>query len=251
MTSEPEKQSRLEQRMEEHWRNLGLQQRWTLIVLTIQATAAAGTFVAALVGLYSVSPIITYRLEQQERSREAQARTVILPETTPVTARFVKDVYDWWTGRVESYQQILDMIQTGEEPGTETKFEIMRAEQIPGVPESTSDMLVVTGRAEDGSTRVVEAPINENAMPLTQYIQYKINHGAFSDLEGAQREQVEAAVARYMSFYMVPGVPPPYVGASASLDEIRSEIQSRQSARVDANKKIQALNAVIEVAMLH
>lgn len=235
---------------EEHWKTLGLQQRWTLIVLTIQATAALGTFIAAIVGVWSVSPIISYRIEQQERLRQTEERAITLPDTHPVTARFVQDVHGWWESHVLSYERVLEILEAREQLGLSVAYEIYESPQLVGVAESTSDVLVLTATGADGKAQVVEVPVNENAMPLTQYIQYKINHGAFSELDMAKRQRVEAAVSQYMRFYMVPRVPPPYVGANMTLDEVAHEVGASQKLRVDAMKHVQALNAVIEVALL-
>ncbi len=235
---------------EEHWKTLGLQQRWTLVVLTIQATAALGTFIAAIIGVWSVSPIINYRIQQQERLQQTEERAITLPDTHPITARFVQDVYGWWETHVLSYERVLEVLEAREELGLNIAYEIFESPQLEGVAESISDVLVVTATGPDGKAQVVEVPVNENAMPLTQYIQYKINHGAFSELDLAKRQKVEAAVGQYMKFYMVPRVPPPYVGTNMSLDEVAHEINSSQKLRVDAMKHIQALNAVIEVALL-
>ena len=92
MTTEPEDR-KPHWPTEEHWKTLGLQQRWTLVVLTVQATAALGAFVAAIIGVWSVSPIISYRIQQQEQLRRMEERAVTLPDTHPITARFVQDVY--------------------------------------------------------------------------------------------------------------------------------------------------------------
>lgn len=235
---------------EEHWKTLGLQQRWTLVVLTIQATAALGTFVAAIVGVWSVSPIISYRIEQQERLRQTEDNAITLPDTHPVTARFVQDIYSWWEARVLSYERVLELLRAREELGLNLAYEILESPQLVGVDESVSDVLVLTATGRDGKAQVVEVPVNENAMPLTQYIQYKLNHGAFAELDLAKRQKVEAAVSQYMRFYMIPRVPPPYVGANMSFAEVEHEIDSSQKLRVDAMKHIQALNAVIEVALL-
>ena len=246
MKKEPERVYAL---TEEHWKTLGLQQRWTLIVLTVQAAATTGTLIAALVGLWTVSPIITYRIEQQERGKRTE-QEITLPDTDPVTARFVEDVHAWWQDRIESYQRVLELIGEREDADLNIRYEILEAPQIAGVDESRSDILVLTATDRAGRTRVAKAPINEGAMPLTQYIQYRLNHGAFSELDETKREKVDAAVSQYMRFYMVPGVPPPYIGTNMSPEEIASEIRSCQKLRIDAFKHIQALNAVIEVALV-
>lgn len=249
MTTEPE-DPKPHWPTEEHWKTLGLQQRWTLVVLTVQATAALGTLIAAIVGVWSVSPIINYRIQQQERRQQMEESAVTLPDTHPVTARFVQDVYSWWEANVESYERVLEVIRARDELGLSIAYEVLESPQLEGVAESLSDVLVLTATGRDGKAQVVEVHVNENAMPLTQYIQYKINHGAFSELDAAKRQKVEAAVTQYMKFYMVPRVPPPYVGAKMSLDEVEREIDASQKLRVDAMKHIQALNAVIEVALL-
>lgn len=235
---------------EEHWKTLGLQQRWTLVVLTIQACAAAGTFIAAMVGLWSVSPIITYRIQEQERLAEAAETAITLPDTHPVTARFVQDVYRWWESQVERYQRIIELIGTRNTLGAEVRFELREQAQIPDVPASVADFIVVTARGPDGREETVSAAVNENAMPLTQYIQFKINHGAFAELDPQTRQRAEEAVARYTRFYMTPRVSPPHVGSTMTLDEVLREVQSCQQLRIDAFKHIQTLNAVIEVALL-
>jgi hypothetical protein len=209
-----------------------------------------GTFIAAVVGVWSVTPIITYRIQQQERLRQMEERAITLPDTSPVTARFVQDVHSWWGERVQIYARALEALGAREELGLDIAVDIVESPQLAGVEESVSDVLVLTATGRDGKAQVIEVPVNDKAMPLTQYIQYRINHGAFSDLAPAHRQKVETAISQYMRFYMVPKVPPPYVGTNMTLDEIEREISASQQLRVDATKHVQALNAVIEVAML-
>lgn len=235
---------------EEHWKTLGLQQRWTLVVLTIQATAAAGTFVAAMIGLWSVSPIISYRIQQQKRLEEAPEAALTLPDTHPVTARFVQDIHGFWEARVESYHRIVELIENRDELGVRVRFELGEEAQIPDVPESTADLLVVTARRADGREQTMTAPVNARAMSLNQYIQYRINHGAFAELDAQSRQRAEAAVAHYIQFYMSPRISPPHIASTMTLDEVSREIESCQQLRTDAFKHIQALNAVIEVALI-
>lgn len=235
---------------EEHWKTLSLHQRWTLIVLTIQATAAAGTFVAALFGLWTVSPIISYRIQQQERLRQIEGQAITLPATHPVAASFVEDTHRWWQERIDGYSRVLEVLASRQTLRPDISYQIVEAPQLAGVAESVCDVLVLTATSRDGKSQVIEVPVNENVMPLTQYIQYKVNHGAFSELAAPQRERVEEAIRRYMRFYMVPGVRPPYIGANMSLDEIQREIEAAQNMRVDTMKHIQALSAVIDVSLL-
>ena len=78
------------------------------------------------------------------------------------------------------------VLRPGSRSSAWAAYEILKSPQLAGVAESLSDVLVLTATGRDGKAQVVEVPVNENAMPLTQYIQYKINHDALSELDTAK-----------------------------------------------------------------
>lgn len=86
-------------------------------------------------------------------------------------------------------------------------------------------------------------------MQPSQYIQFKVNQGAFEDLPDAQRQRVEIAVERYVNRVMVPVVPPLMVRPDMSLKELHSEISSTRHHREDALRHIKRLQEVITAAM--
>ncbi len=228
------------------WRELSLQERWNLVTGTMHAIASFGLAVVAVVGLYKVAPIIVYQVEQQER--EAQGPIAVHEggsARSQAAEGFMGEALDWWTQQVDGHQRILELLEA---PGR-VSFELAAAEPIRGAPEIASDHLVVTAPAGAGRPEVVRIPVNEHAPSPNQYLQYKINHGAFADLPAAERQAVEGAIASYIHNFMVPKAPPAFVEGDMSRDELRQAIADGQAQRRAAIKHLRALRSVIEVGL--
>lgn len=237
------------------WKDLEYKERWNLVCSSLQATATIGTFLVAMVGLWTVSPIITYQIGEQEK-RAAQAalpppQALAVPkanELSPIAERFVADTLAWWTVQVDSYQRIMDLIDTRDKKRLQLHFKI-ESKTVAELPGDRVDVLVVTATDPAGQTETVEVTVNAKAMPPSQYIQFKINQGAFATLDPAGREQVEMSIGRYIHAYMLPKVPPAYVRSEMSLKELRQAISYHQQQRREATQRIRALGGIIDAAL--
>ena len=227
------------------WKDLEYKERWKLIVETLQATATVGTFLVAMIGVWKVVPIITYQIERQEAKTEISTEI----QHNGVTARFMQNVHDWWTGQVKSYQRIMELIEKSSKEGWKVSFEVADQGGSSIVPEMTPDLLIVRATDAAGKKEVVKVPVNDKAMTLSQYIQCQINQGALSELEAGKREQVEIAVGRYLHSYMLPRVSPAYVEPDMSLQKLHDEIALQQQRREDAIKQIRALSSIMKATM--
>ena len=241
-----------------NWKNMEYKERWLLVCGGLQAAAAVGTFLAAVVGLWSVAPIITYNIEQQEKSvrreKATQAEGMPAPkaaadEPSAVAQRFVADVLAWWTPQVDSYQRIMDWTGTPAKNHVKVGFEIVQSTDVANVPAGTVDLLVVTATDPAGKTETVQVPVNASAMPPSQYIQCKINQGAFATLDPQSRRNVEQAIGRYLHDHMLPKATPAYVRPDMSVEELRRAISYHQDQRLEASRHIRALAGIIDAAL--
>lgn len=243
------------------WKDLEYRERWNLVCSALQAAATIGTFLVALVGLWSVVPIITYQIGQQETrtsqppqaAQKAPPQALSVPsvsEHSEMAERFVADVLSWWTVQVDNYQRIMDLVDVRNEKHLRVSFKIVRSTTVAGVPSETTDMLVFTATEPGGRTETIQVPVNAKAMPPSQYIQYRINQGAFSMLDPDRRQAVEQSVGRYIHAYMLPKVPPAYVRTEMSLKELRQAISYHQQERREATQRIRALSGIIDAALL-
>jgi len=235
------------------WRELSFLEKWTLISGTIHAVSTFGLALVAVIGLYKVAPIIVYQVEQQEQQRLAQEGVVApLGETalhSEIADVFVDDVLDWWTHQIESYRQILDLIDLQTRNRARLAFQIERSQPVPGAPEIKSDYLVLTATLDSRQQETARIPVNESAVCPNQYIQYKINHGAFADLGARPRQAVELAITSYVQTFMVPKVAPIYAESDMSWTQLRQAISDSQPHRLDALKHIRALKGIIDVSL--
>nr|NIQ08850.1 hypothetical protein [Gammaproteobacteria bacterium]NIR95788.1 hypothetical protein [Gammaproteobacteria bacterium]NIW46417.1 hypothetical protein [Gammaproteobacteria bacterium] len=135
------------------------------------------------------------------------------------------------------------------EQGWNVKFDVIASDVTDGPPEAMADLLVVSATDAGGKQEVVKVAVNDKALPPSQYIQCKINQGAFSKLETATRQRVENAIGSYMHAFMLPKVPPAYVNEDMSLEEIQQEISLRQRSRKEAIRQIQVLKGIIDAAL--
>ena len=224
------------------WKDLDYRGRVSVLTSGIQAAATFGMFLVALIGVWKVTPIITYQVEKQE---SALSQIAVEPHTHPL----VLDALSWWGGHLQNYDRLVEVL--GETKGADpnVSFEILAeagAEIIPGL---RPDLLVVSVVDAAGKEEKISVPVNSNAMPPSQYIRFRLNHGAFEDLPDAQRQTVEIAVERYINRIMVPVVPPLIVRADMSLEELQFEISSTSHHREEALRHIKGLQEVITAAM--
>lgn len=232
------------------WKDLELKERWGLIAATVQAVATFGAFLVALVGVWKVAPIITYQVQQQQEAEALEQQAVAsIPASHEVAEAFSADAALWWSGQVRSYQRVLDLIDAKAKRNLKVGFEVRESAGPQDVPGVVPDMLIVTATELDGKKDWVRVSVNEKAVSPTQYIQCKINQGAFAGLAPAKRRAAEAAVERYLHNVMLPKVAPPHVRPDMSLQELYQEISNHQPRRLDARRQIQALKGVIDSAL--
>ena len=83
------------------WKDMDYKERWTMVIAAVQSFAALGTFIAAIVGVWRVAPIITYQIQQQvlQQQKEAEQAAAAMP-SSEVANRVVGDVMSWWTAQV-------------------------------------------------------------------------------------------------------------------------------------------------------
>ena len=193
------------------WKELEYRDRVRLMSSAVQAAASIGMFFIALIGIWKVTPIITYQVEQQ-KSDLAQ----LAPE--PHTDPLVVEALGWWGGHMRSLDRMVEVLGEAEKRGQDVSFEILPGAGPEIVPGMSPDLLVVTVDAA-GKQETISVPVNNDAMMPSQFIRYKLNQGAFASLPETQRQNVERAVERYINRVMVPVVPPLIVRADMSLDE--------------------------------
>ena len=224
------------------WKDLDFRDRLSVMTSGIQATATLGMFLVALIGIWKVTPIITYQVQQQE---SALAQIEVEPSTHPL----VLDALSWWGGHLQNFDRLVEVLGDAEDGRADVSFEILAeagAEIIPGV---RPDLLVVSVVDAKGGLERISVPVNNNAMPPSQYIRFRVNQGAFESLPEEQRQNVEIAVERYINRVMVPVVPPLIVRADMSLQELQFEISATRHHREEALRHIKGLQEVLTAAM--
>ncbi len=233
------------------WKDLDFKERWTLALGSVHALATAVLAIVATLGLAQVAPILVYQIEQQQKAEKTlRAEPAMqVSEYGSVANAFVDDVMAWWMSEVHAHQRIVELIKMSEQKAADLAIEITEGNPIPAAPEIRSECLTVTATLGSDATEVVRIAVNEGAPPPTQYIQYKINHGAFADLNPSQRQKVEDAIARYMNLFMVPDVPPAFVKRTASLSELHDGISCGQPQRVNTIRHIRALKGIIDASL--
>jgi hypothetical protein len=224
------------------WKDLEYRERMSLVTSSLQASATFGMFLVALIGIWKVTPIITYQVQQQESE---VAQIAVEPHTDPL----VVDALGWWSGHMRDYRRLVEILGEAEEKGLDASFDILQAAGSEIVPGVRPDLLVVSAVDSKGEQEVISVPVNENAMAPSQYIRYRVNQGAFASLPDAQRRSVEIAVERYINRVMVPVVPPLIVRADMSLEELRFEISMTRHHREEALRHIKGLEEIVTAAM--
>ena len=104
------------------WKGLDRKDRWALVSSSLQAAATWGMFVVALVGIWKVTPIITYQIQQQEVQAERASAQQFGASLTDV---FAADALNWWTGQVRSFQRIIDVTGPGAPRDGTVAFELI------------------------------------------------------------------------------------------------------------------------------
>jgi hypothetical protein len=219
-------------------------ERMKFVVSAVQATATLGMFLVAMIGIWKVTPIITYQAAQIEEEKEAAVEAGRLTPEQALADAFANDLLAWWSERVLCYERALELIQQANGTGMNVSCTVVASKAI-----NKPDYLVVKTRDASGVRDEVRAPVNSNALPPSRYIQRKLNAGAFSALSPEMRERVENAIARYMQERMLPELPPVYVNAGMSPEEIYRLISYDQGRREAALEHIRALREVINEAM--
>ena len=224
------------------WKDLGFPERVSVMTSGIQAAATFGMFLVALIGIWKVTPIITYQVERQE---SALAQIAVEPHTHPL----VLDALSWWGGHLQSYERLVEVLGEAEDGKADVSFEILTEAGAEIVPGLRPDLLVVSVVGAAGTEKRISVPVNRNAMPPSQYIRFRVNQGAFESLPESQRRNVEIAVERYINRVMVPVVPPLIVRADMSLQELQFEISATRHHREEALRHIKGLQEVVTAAM--
>ena len=228
------------------WKGLDRKDRWGLVSSSLQAAATWGMFFVALVGIWKVTPIITYQVQQQQVQSERASAQEFAGSLTDI---FARDALKWWTGEVRSFQRIIDVTGPGAPRDQKVAFELVKAGAASIAPGVTPDLLVVTVTGRQGQVESIKVAVNEHAMSPAQYLQYRINKGVFAGLGAGKREKAEVAVERYIHRYMLPRVPPAHVEADASLRELHDEIQRNQHQREEALEHLTGLKAMLDALM--
>lgn len=223
------------------WKQLDLKDRISLMTAGLQALATFGMFVVALIGIWKVTPIITYQVQQQQSELAAMA---VQPETNPLVA----DALAWWTEQIAGYGRVMELTSESEQQERQVSFEIVSGAGAPIARGVRPDLLVVTAVDSAGNEETVSVPVNENSMSPSQYLRLKVNQGAYAELPKEERRRVEIAIERYINRDMVPRVPPIIVRANMSLEELRYEVAMNAHHREEALRHIKGLEEVVVAA---
>jgi hypothetical protein len=226
------------------WKERPLKDRSMVVAAWLQASATIGMFVIALIGIWQVTPIITYQIEQQAQAE----RTATAPAATTVTERYVADAFAWWSAQVASYRRIVDLTAETVAQDAKVGYQLISGGGQEVVAGMRPDLLIVTATRPAGEDEIVSVPVNENTMSPSQYFQCELNQGYFSEMAPVQRQQVETAVSRYLHEYMLPKAPAAFVRPGMSLRQLHDDVSLHQDEREKALEHIQALASVLAKA---
>lgn len=217
-----------------------------MVSSTLQAAATWGMFFVALVGIWKVTPIITYQVQQQEARAERASAQELAGSLTDI---FAADATNWWAGQVDGFRRIIEVTRPGAPRDRKVAFELVRGGAESIAQSVTPDLLLVTVTDAQGKTESIKVAVNEQAMSPSQYLQCRINQGVFAGLEAGKRERAEVAVERYIHRYMLPRVPPAHVERDASLTQLHDELQRYQHQREEALEHLKGLKAALDAVM--
>jgi len=228
------------------WKALDRKDRWLLVSGSLQAAATWGMFFVALIGIWKVTPIITYQVQRQESQAEQESAREVDGTLTDI---FAADAFKWWTAQVHSFQRIIEVTGTSPPRDKKVAFELIEGGAGSIAPGVTPDLVVVSLTDRQGRVESVKVAVNEHAMSPSQYLQRRINQGFFASLKPEDRKRAEVAVERYIHRHMLPRVPPAHVEAGASLKQLHNEIKRDQHLREEALKRLAGLKAMLDDAM--
>ncbi len=223
------------------WKQIELKDRISLMTAGLQALATFGMFVVALVGIWKVTPIITYQVQQQESEL---SQITVEPETNPLVA----DALEWWSSQLAGYRRVIELTSESGRQGRDVSFDIVSSGGMAIARGVRPDLLVVTAVDSGGEEETVSVPVNENAVSPSQYLRLKMNQGAYADLPKEERRRVEIAIERYIVRDMVPKVPPINVRTDMSLEEVHHEVAMNEHHRKEALRHIKGLEEVVVAA---
>jgi len=236
----------MKEAMKAWWRGLDRKDRWALVTGSLQAAATLGMFFVALVGIWKVTPIITYQVQQQEVQAERASAQALTGSLTDI---FAADALNWWIGQVDSFQRIVEVTGPSAPRDKKVAFQLVAAGASSIAPGPAPDLLHVTVTDRQGQVESIKVAVNEHAMSPSQYLQCRINQGVFAGLGAGKREKAEIAVERYIHRYMLPRVPPVHVEAGTSLKKLHDEIRRHQHQREEALVHLKGLKTMLDAAM--
>jgi len=228
------------------WKALDRKDRWLLVSGSLQAAATWGMFLVAVVGIWKVTPIITYQVQRQESQAEQESLQQLDGTLTDI---FSADALKWWTAQVHSFRRIIEVTGTSAPRDKKVVFELIEGGAGSIAPGVRPDLLVVTLTDRQGRVESIKVAVNEHAMSPSQYLQRRINQGFFASLSPENRKKAEVAVERYIHRHMLPRVPPAHVEAGASLKQLHDEIKRDQHLREQALKRLAGLKTMLDDAM--
>ena len=203
-------------------------------------------FIVALVGIWKVTPIITYQVQQQEVQAKRES---VQSSSGSLTDVFATDALNWWSGQVQSFSRIIEVTGPGAPRDKKVAFQLVKSGAASIAPGVAPDLVVVTITDRQGKVESVSVPVNENAMSPSQYLQCRINQGVFAGLGPGKRERAQVAVERYINRYMLPRVPPARVEPGVSLRKLHDEIQRNQHQREEALEHLKGLKSMLDAVM--
>lgn len=232
------------------WKDLSTKDRSMVVAAWLQSSATIGMFVIALIGIWQVTPIITYQIQQQAQAERAIAKPAAGTSDGEVTAsgRLVADAHQWWGTQVASYRRLIELTAAPMATRMKVSHQLIRGGGAEVVAGMRPDLLVVTAITSAGEKEVVSVPVNEDAMSPSQYLQCRVNQGHFAGLAPALRQSLEVAVSRYLHEYMLPKAPPAFIRPGMSLRQVHDEISLHQDEREKALEHILALGGVLDKA---
>ena len=86
------------------WKDLDFRERTSLMTSAIQAAATFGMFLVAVIGIWKVTPIITYQVEKQASDL---SQIAVEPHTHPL----VIDALSWWGSHMQSYDRLIEILK--------------------------------------------------------------------------------------------------------------------------------------------
>jgi hypothetical protein len=229
------------------WKDMTTRDRSMTLAAWLQASATVGLLVIGLIGIWQVTPIITYQIQQQQQA--GAERAAATPAADSATGRFVADAHAWWSAQVASYRRIIDLTDAANAQRLQVGYQLVAGGGAEIAPGLRPDQLIVTAVGATGEKEVVSIPVNENAMSPSQYLQCRVNQGFFSAMDPGQRMRIETAVARYLHEYMVPKAAPAFVRPGMSLRQLHDEVSLQQNQRERALAQIRALKGVLDESL--